>query len=625
MHPSHANIRHGPMFLPHVFCTWALAIFLGAACTTAVAPDTPQGGALRAQLSTAPENPEFDLLSSAFSESNEGYALRWLPGSSASTASAAPQVLFVQSGEGAALITDNETSGTTTCNYAVGDLLPLPPGQEVSFTPPADLLSFSLPEALPKGLPTIIRPDWDPAITDTPGGCATETGAYRRILLTWLGKNGPYLYHGLNAHRVRVMDSFTHYHPLVGGFDEFYLVQAAQAGARLIVGEDLPAILSPETVSAEQVPSLLREIPVEAGDLIYLPRGVVHRGLGGILAQVISIPGFVPNSEIGVDENLRAINARLGLKGSLALPVHASDTPPAPATDDKPRTAPDSETQSATRHVVLERLPDRIRFTVDGQLFTEYRLDGRFPAFFPVRNPTGDDMTRAFPFEKRSGERQDHPHHRSLWFAHGDMNGVDFWHDESTVVNQPRMLESGGDGEQAWFTSANTWVDGKGRLICTDERRITAFTREHAFGLDFDITLTASGAGLIIGDTKEGTCAIRLAPGLVADKGGTLQNSSGQKGGAVWGQRSPWLLAQGTVNTRPAAVAILDHPDNPRYPTTWHARTYGLVAANPFGLAAFERKPNGSGALTLKPGESVRFQYRFLFFSGHPDPASLKR
>ena len=78
----------------------------------------------------------------------------------------------------------------------------------------------------------MIRPDWDPNITDIPGGCATETNAYRRILLTWKQEVGQYLYHALNAHRVRIMDSFSHYHPVEGGFDEFYLVQMALPDAQ---------------------------------------------------------------------------------------------------------------------------------------------------------------------------------------------------------------------------------------------------------------------------------------------------------------------------------------------------------------------------------------------------------
>jgi len=168
-----------------------------------------------------------------------------------------------------------------------------------------------------------VRPDWDPRITDTPGGCATETGAYRRILLTWLPENGPYLSHALNAHRVRITDSFTHYHPVEGGFDELYLVQMVQPGARLLTS-DRTAAIEARSVTRADAATVFEETPLAVGDLVYLPRGTLHRGLGGVLAQVIAAPGFRPGTEIGVDDDLAALNRELGLTGDSALPVHAS-------------------------------------------------------------------------------------------------------------------------------------------------------------------------------------------------------------------------------------------------------------------------------------------------------------
>ena len=159
-------------------------------------------------------------------------------------------------------------------------------------------------------------------ITDVPGGCATETGAYRRILLTWKDKVGPYLYHSLNAHRVRIMDSFSHYHPVKGGFDEFYLVQMALPEAKLITSTQTSRIENPATVTPEVANSLLQSHSLRVGDLVYLPRGVVHRGVGGVLAQVITVPGFVPGSEIGVDHHLKKINEILQLSRKAKLPLN---------------------------------------------------------------------------------------------------------------------------------------------------------------------------------------------------------------------------------------------------------------------------------------------------------------
>jgi hypothetical protein len=137
--------------------------------------------------------------------------------------------------------------------------------------------------------------------------------------LTWLGKVGKYLYQSLNAHRVRIMDSFTHYHPKEGGFDEFYLVQMALPGASLITCNRADLLENPDHLPPNLIKGLFKRTPLKVGDLIYLPRGVIHRGLGGVLAQVITIPGFVPMAEIGVDHHIKKINQKFNLTGSDSL------------------------------------------------------------------------------------------------------------------------------------------------------------------------------------------------------------------------------------------------------------------------------------------------------------------
>ncbi len=255
----------------------------------------------------------FPQLRDAFATANPGYEVSWHPNCQSLPSVDRSRVLFVQ---GPA---DRRNEPT------VGDILLLDAGE--SWQVPGglgiDLLCFEVPLHLPAQLPRSIRPDWDPKVTDTPGGCAEESGAYRRILLTWLESKGPYVLHALNAHRVRINDSFSHYHPLDGGFDEFYLVQMAGPDAQLLTSTRVPAI-EQHSVSAQQAGSLIQTRKLQVGDLVYLPRGTMHRGLGGPLVQVISVPGFVPNSEIGLDHHLRAINEQLGLGPDRALPFHRS-------------------------------------------------------------------------------------------------------------------------------------------------------------------------------------------------------------------------------------------------------------------------------------------------------------
>lgn len=263
------------------------------------------------------ESDVFPPLKNTFQDQNEGYHIDWLPATLQVDAVAEMRVLFVQRGSGTATLTSKDTS-----RIWQGDVILLQPGVEIRTDSLIDYLSFSTPEVAPASLPAFIRPDWDPDITDTPGGCATETGAYRRILLTWLEEVGPYIFHSINAHRVRIMDSFTHYHPKNGGFDEFYLVQMAMPGAHLLVSDRTSLIEDYESMEEHQVAGLLEEISLKEGDLVYLPRGLIHRGMDGVLAQVITIPGFKPGSEIGVDYYLRKINQRFQLNGPDSLPYH---------------------------------------------------------------------------------------------------------------------------------------------------------------------------------------------------------------------------------------------------------------------------------------------------------------
>lgn len=263
-------------------------------------------------------------IQSAFKKNNPGYHLDYYSEVSVIEKSDNNQVLFIQKGGGAASISSGIDS-----KFSIGDIILLDKGVKLTSDSLFSTLTFQVPEDFPKNIPRFIRPDWDPNITDTPGGCATETNAYRRILLTWLNKVGPYQYHALNAHRVRIMDSFTHYHPLVGGFDEFYLVQMVMPDAQIITSNQLAAIQDPVKLKRLQLKGLLQSTKLKVGDLVYLPRGVIHRGINGVLAQVITVPGFVPNSEIGVDHLIKSINDQFGLKGEDLLPynVSASEKP----------------------------------------------------------------------------------------------------------------------------------------------------------------------------------------------------------------------------------------------------------------------------------------------------------
>ncbi len=525
-----------------------------------------------------------------------GAELSWHP---ASTSLIAPQdrslVVFVQQGSSSGRIHGPSTPATPfkaiPAKLGVGDMVLLRPGFALDSEGPLGLLVFARTQPFDAQLPPVIRPDFDPQITDTPGGCATEAGAYRRVCLTWQGKNGPYLDQHLNAHRVRIRDSFTHYHPVDGGFDELYLVQDALPGSELIVCEQLDRLLQPGSVPDEDAASLLRHIPLHSGDLVFLPRGTAHRGLGGVLAQVITLPGFVPGAEIPVDDAI----ARVNRSASTQLPRHHAGVP----------------------FVAVVPLADRVRIEIGDQLFTEYLHQNRpRPSFYPVLSPDGRALTRSFPFETSPGEAQDHPHHVSLWFAHGSVNGQDFWHNPEARMRLLEVRDAYSRPGEGGFTAVHEWIAPDGTAQLRDERRFRIVLSNQGYQLDWDQRLSALDQPVLFGDTKEGTMAVRLAAGLRVEgevASGSLLTSNGHRDGEAWGKRAGWLLASGQLQQRPASIAILEHPDNFRYPTWWHARKYGLVAANPFGVHDFADAPRHSGNFKLGAGKSLRLRYRFLF------------
>ena len=290
-------------------------------------------GIMYVNLNNGDYQEQFNIIREAFKERNPGYDMVYLPNTTLVQPLGITQVIFVHAIGGvtnqdviANAVILEQSGLQTESQVIVGDVIILQKGDQLLSYNELGLLIYHVPHVPEQQLPGFIRPDWDPNITDVPGGCATEIDAYRRILLTWREEVGPYIYHAINAHRVRITDSFSHYHPIEHGFDEFYLVQMVRPGARLITSAKTEIIVRPEDVQKSQVGGLIHQKPLEVGDLVYIPRGVMHRGYGGVLAQVITIPGFIPGAEIGVDHHLRAINERLNLSESEALPFQVESS-----------------------------------------------------------------------------------------------------------------------------------------------------------------------------------------------------------------------------------------------------------------------------------------------------------
>ncbi len=279
--------------------------------------------------------------------------------------------------------------------------------------------------------------------------------------------------------------------------------------------------------------------------------------------------------------------------------------------------------------VTAEKSDGKVVVKIDGQPFTEYvtNFNGT-PILWPIIGPTGKPVTRAHPMaEGPESERKDHVHHRSLWFTHGDVNGLSFWHVETIKHRDFLKIES---GSTARIVTVNDWIDGDGKKVCEDERRLTFGVLGDARFIDYDVTLKATAGPVKLGDTKEGTMAIRVAGTMKVDAkkanpkwGGKIVNSEGLTDSGAWGKRAAWVDYHGPVDGDVLGVTIMNHPSSFRFPTYWHVRTYGLFAANPFGLHNFEGSDKLDGSHTIAKGESIDFRYRFLFHTGDEKQAKV--
>ena len=263
---------------------------------------------------------------------------------------------------------------------------------------------------------------------------------------------------------------------------------------------------------------------------------------------------------------------------------------------------------SASEIKLTEQNHDIIVTAGDKPFTTVHTRGFARPILYPLTTSSGSQLNRGFPMDEDvEGESKDHPHHQSLWFAHGDVNGIDFWKigDGKGTIE---VLKHTIDGNTV--TLENVWKTPEGKPLLTDTTTVSFGETGTLRWIDYAVTLTAGSEAVTIGDTKEGTMAVRTSPELRTKppaKGKAL-NSEGDKNSELWGKRASWVSYSGKLGS----ITIFDHPENLRHPTTWHARDYGLVAANPFGIHDFEKKPERTGDFTLEEGDSLRLRYRFL-------------
>jgi hypothetical protein len=300
--------------------------------------------------------------------------------------------------------------------------------------------------------------------------------------------------------------------------------------------------------------------------------------------------------------------------------------------------------------VIANERAARVDVSVDGKPFTSYIFPKMLtkPVLYPLLSSQGTTITRGFPLEPRPGERVDHPHQVGLWFSYGEVNGVDFWNNSTALppaemakmgyVAHRKVVRAVSGKERGELQVTMAWLLPGGRTVLREDTTFIFHAGPRMRAVDRITRLTALNDRVVFNDNKEGVLGLRVRreleqpsdkPELFTDstgkptsvpvldnKGvsGLYRSSEGKTGDAVWGTRGRWVTLSGRVGDESITLAVFDHPANPGHPTYWHARGYGLFAANPLGQKIFS---NGQEQLklTLEPGQSATFRHRLLILS----------
>jgi hypothetical protein len=303
--------------------------------------------------------------------------------------------------------------------------------------------------------------------------------------------------------------------------------------------------------------------------------------------------------------------------------------------------------------VVSDSANRRVDITIDGRPFTSYIWPTTLkkPVLFPIIDADGVTLTRGWPLEPRPGERTDHPHHDGLWFNYSNVNGFDFWNNSEAIpasratkmgtIVFDRIVSTKSGASRGELVTDSTWIDGQNHSILSQTSTYVFAHSGPTRTIDLVFTLKALDH-VVFNDDKDGLLGLRVARWIESpeEKGGNFTDangiatpvaaaanlpgvapptgeyltSEGVRGEAAWSTRGRWCSLTGHNDAgHTVTVAIFDHPGNIGYPTYWHARGYGLFAANPLGRHMFDATQPPLN-FTLEKGQTTTFRYRLAFY-----------
>ena len=293
--------------------------------------------------------------------------------------------------------------------------------------------------------------------------------------------------------------------------------------------------------------------------------------------------------------------------------------------------------------VELKRSGNDVQVTIGGQPFTTYSFSNVVakPYLMPLRTSPGIIISRGFPVVNTVSPADQktsyfEPHQRPLYFDHGNINGLNFWaeqafntyyqgHSQQAYgrMSFSELEDIRGGAESGTIRARFNLLAPSGRVIA-QETQIFRFRGDDSTRIiDCEFVIEANHGPVVFGDTKEGTFAVRLGPELSAPHDHMINSEGAQGEAAIWGKPADWVSYSGTVSGKAVSVAVFDSPKSFRHPTTWHARAYGLLAANPFGFREFTKDPAKDGSWTVPEGKSLTFCYRVLIHEGEMSSVQL--